>query len=215
MFDCIIFDLDGTLVDSEPLCNQAFLNLLPELLLPVDDLIVRFRGRKLAEILEDIEHLIGHKLPAHFESAYRAQVETLFNSSLETFPNVHDALKNIGIPFCIASSGPQQKIVSALKKTRLDSLFIGHVFSSYDIGKWKPDPSLFLHAAMTMGVPSHTCLVVEDSPVGILAAKTAGMTPLQFNNGETTILGVETFDAYCNFVEKVSALAKEHTQPDS
>ena len=208
MIDCIIFDLDGTLVDSEPICNQAFLDLLPELSLSVDNLLVRFRGRKLADIFCDIESMIGHALPINFEAAYREQVEVLFQSSLEAFPNVHDVLKTIEIKICIASSGPRLKIISALEKTGLDSIFGERIFSSYDIEKWKPDPSLFLHAASEMGTPPKSCLVVEDSPVGIAAAKSAGMIPLQFCDKASAISGVENFSAYKEFAEKLSCLSK-------
>ena len=214
MFDCIIFDLDGTLVDSEPLCNQAFLDLVPEISLSSDELLERFRGRKLASILEDVERLIGRKLPEDFESIYRAQVEANFHSSLETFPDVHDVLQAIEIPICIASSGPQQKINSALKKTHLDTLFVDRTFSSYDIGTWKPDPGLFLHAASAMGALPQACLVVEDSPVGIAAAITAGMMPLQFSSSHSAIEGVESFDAYLDFAEKLSALSIKYSLSD-
>ncbi len=208
MIDCVIFDLDGTLVDSEPLCNQAFLDLLPELSLSTDDLLARFRGRKLADIFSDIESIIGHALPINFEATYREQVEVLFKSSLEAFPNVHDVQKTIEIKICIASSGPRKKIISALEKTGLDSIFGERIFSSYDIEKWKPDPSLFLHAASEMGTPPKSCLVVEDSLVGIAAAKSAGMIPLQFCDKASAISGVENFNAYIEFAEKLSCLSK-------
>ncbi|MGB0389738.1 MAG: HAD hydrolase-like protein, partial [Ardenticatenaceae bacterium] len=56
---CVIFDLDGTLVDSERLCNQAFIDLLPELTDDVGTLVRRYRGSKLAKILADIEKRVG------------------------------------------------------------------------------------------------------------------------------------------------------------
>ena len=208
MIDCIIFDLDGTLVDSEPLCNQAFLDLLPEISLSADYLLGRFRGRKLAEIFCDLENMIGRALPSNFEAAYREQVDVLFKSSLEVFPNVYEVLKAIEVKTCIASSGPRNKIFSALEKTGLDSIFAERIFSSYDIEKWKPDPSLFLHAASEMGTSPKSCLVVEDSPVGIEAAKSAGMIPLHFCDKTSAISGVENFNAYTEFAAKLTCLSK-------
>ena len=70
---CVIFDLDGTLVDSEGLCNQAFLDLLPELDCSLQSMVARYRGQKLAPILTDIEQRISRKLPADFEQNYRAR----------------------------------------------------------------------------------------------------------------------------------------------
>lgn len=171
---CILFDLDGTLVDSEPLCNQAFLDLLPDLPLTPDRMILRFRGRKLAAILAEIETLLGRKLPGGFESRYRAWVDALFSQSLEAFPGVHQALAGLHHLFCIASSGPPAKIRSALAKTGLENPFQNRLFSSYDIGSWKPDPGLFLNAAKAMGASPADCIVVEDSAAGLKAARAAG-----------------------------------------
>ncbi len=171
MDGCLIFDLDGTLVDSEPLCSQAFLDLLPDIELPLTDLMKRFRGRKLTGILADLEGIIGRSLPIGFEQDYRAQVEHLFKTELAAFPNVSEALSEISLPMCIASSGPRAKIEAALEKTDLKRFFGSNIFSSYDVGIWKPDPGLFLHAAREMRVPPERCAVIEDSEVGIRAAK--------------------------------------------
>jgi beta-phosphoglucomutase-like phosphatase (HAD superfamily) len=83
---CVIFDLDGTLVDSEGLCNQAFLDLLPDLSLSPGELVRRYRGQKLALILSDIEREIGRKLPSGFEKDYRVRVAELFDSELVPIP---------------------------------------------------------------------------------------------------------------------------------
>lgn len=208
MYKCIIFDLDGTLVDSEPLCNKAFLDLLPNLHVSVDYLISQFRGRKLSDIFDELEILIGQKLPRDFETAYRAQVELNFASSLEAFPDVHDVLHSLNLPVCIASSGPMPKIISAIEKTGLKKFFSDKIFSSYEISKWKPDPSLFLYAASEMGTDPENCIVVEDSTVGLTAAKSAGMTPLQFCHGTIPIDGVESFTTYRQFPQKLKQLSE-------
>lgn len=206
MIECIIFDLDGTLVDSEPLCNQAFIDTIPDLRLPLNELIVRFRGRKLTEIFKDIESMIGHKLPDDIETTYRARVEVLFQSSLETFPDVYKTLQNLDVPICIASNGPQNKIKSALVKTKLIDFFDRKTFSSFDIGKWKPDPGLFLHAASEMGVDPHSCIVVEDSAVGIKGAQAAGMIPLQFSEEPHENDSVTRFNAYRDLPDILASL---------
>jgi beta-phosphoglucomutase-like phosphatase (HAD superfamily) len=68
---CVIFDLDGTLVDSERQSNQAFLDLLPELGEPVDALVRRYRGMRLLPVLADIEARLGRKLAEDFTPRYR------------------------------------------------------------------------------------------------------------------------------------------------
>jgi beta-phosphoglucomutase-like phosphatase (HAD superfamily) len=80
----------------------------------------------------------------------------------------------------VASNGPKEQTELSLSVTGLLPFFKGAVFSSYEIGLWKPDPGLFLHAAATLGVNPRACAVVEDSPVGIQAGLTAGMKVFAF-----------------------------------
>src|SRR5690606_35836984 len=96
---------------------------------------------------------------------------------------VPEMLAAIEHPFCIASSGPPEKIGHALTIAGLASHFGTRYFSSYVVGSWKPDPGLFLHAATAMGFPPGNCVVVEDSPVGLEAAVAAGMQALHYVPG--------------------------------
>ena len=179
---CVIFDLDGTLVDSEGLCNQAFLDLLPELDCPLEHMIDRYRGRKLTPILEDIEQRISRKLPADFEHVYRSRVAELFDAELRPMPGVLEMLESVSYPVCVASSGPREKINKALSVSSLSRFFNNNVFSSYEVGSWKPDPGLFLHAARVMGYSPQNCAVIEDSQPGIQAAVAAGMRAFLYSS---------------------------------
>lgn len=178
--ECVIFDLDGTLVDSEGICNQAFLDLLPELRSSREELVARYRGKKLALIIQDIERVIGRALPRGFEKDYRARVVELFDAELKPIPGVHQMLETLEYPYCVASSGPMKKIRKALKISSLESFFGERIFSSYEVGSWKPEPGLFLHACAAMGFAPESCAVVEDSPPGITAAIAAGMSPFRY-----------------------------------
>lgn len=177
---CLIFDLDGTLVDSEPACNQAFLDLIPELSLDVEELVRRNRGRKLAAIIHDIEIHLGSPLPPDFISAYRARVAALFEDQLLPMPNAAGTLAALRCPVCVASSAPVFKITHALRLTGLEAYFGENLYSSYEVGHWKPHPGLFLHAADAMGFRPAECVVIDDSEVGIQAALAAGMVAYQF-----------------------------------
>lgn len=184
---CVIFDLDGTLVDSEGLCNQAFLDLLPQLCDTVDSLTQRYRGKKLAPILADLECRLCVSLPDSFEQHYRKRVEELFDRELKPMPGVPEMLEATNFPKCIASSGPPLKIRQALQVSGLAHFFGCNIFSSYEVGSWKPDPGLFQYAANTMGFIPSQCVVVEDSEVGIQAAAAAGMKAFQYvRNGEVS-----------------------------
>jgi beta-phosphoglucomutase-like phosphatase (HAD superfamily) len=81
-----------------------------------------------------------------------------------------------GVRFCVASSGSHERIHAGHRKTGMDEWFeADRIFSSEDVGRGKPAPDLFLHAAERMGVPMARCAVVEDSPLGVQAALAAGM----------------------------------------
>ncbi|MGR6465853.1 HAD-IA family hydrolase [Rhizobium sp. PAMB 3182] len=180
---CVIFDLDGTLVDSETLCNQAFLDLLPDLNEPVSSLLLRYRGRKLTNIFSDLEARLSMTLPGDFEQTYRARVAELMQSELRPMPGVAGMLANLIYPKCIASSGPPAKIMQALDICSLSTHFGPHLYSSHTVGSWKPEPDLFLHAAKSMGFAPSECVVVEDSDVGVEAAMRAGMHAFHYLPG--------------------------------
>jgi HAD superfamily hydrolase (TIGR01509 family) len=177
---CLIFDLDGTLVDSEPLCSQAFLDLLPDLSDTTAGLMARYRGHRLADVFADISLRLGRTLPDTFEQAYRERVATLYDTHLVAMPGVIDMLMNLSNPRCVASNGPPSKIAHGLRAAGLEQFFIGNVFSSYEVGRWKPDPHLFLYAAERMGFTPAQCIVVEDSDAGLAAARAAGMYAIRY-----------------------------------
>ncbi|MBO9497891.1 MAG: HAD-IA family hydrolase [Novosphingobium sp.] len=178
--DCIVFDLDGTLVDSEQACNRALLDLLPDLTDDLAAMTERNRGRRFALIRAEIETRLGRTLPADFEPAYRARLAEIFGQELRAMPGAHEMLAALELPICVASSGPSAKIRHALELTGLAGFFGERLFSSYDIGSWKPDPGLFLHAAERMGFAPAGCLVVEDSAVGVAAGMAAGMRVVHY-----------------------------------
>lgn len=184
----IIFDLDGTLVDSETLCNQAFLDLLPALTDTVETLVDRYRGAKLAVTMRDIESRLGITLPDDFEKRYRLRVAELFATDLKPVPGAADMLAALEHSFCIASSGPPEKIAHSLAVTGLAPYFGDRVFSAYVVGSWKPEPGLFLHAAAAMGFAPAQCVVVEDSEVGLAAAAAAGMRVMHFVPGIADVI---------------------------
>jgi beta-phosphoglucomutase-like phosphatase (HAD superfamily) len=93
---------------------------------------------------------------------------------------VVDALDRIELPSCIASGGSHEKMRLTLGLTGLWERFDGRIFSAAEVGRPKPAPDLFLHAAAGSEVDPTRCVVVEDSPFGVAAAKAAGMHCLGF-----------------------------------
>jgi HAD superfamily hydrolase (TIGR01509 family) len=93
---------------------------------------------------------------------------------------VRSALAKVSHPVCVASNGPLTKLEQALRLTKLDRHFSGRIFSAYEVGIWKPDPGLFLHAANAMNAAPSRCVVVEDSSIGVQAGVAAGMRVLGY-----------------------------------
>lgn len=178
---CVIFDLDGTLVDSETLCSQALLDMLPELKEPLHVISERYRGQRMANIMADVERRLGSKLPHNFENDYREYAASRIEAELKPMPGVLAMLEKLHLARCVASSAPKPKIELALNVCGLAPFFGSDVFSCYEIGAWKPDPAIFLHAAGSMQVTAERCIVVEDSDVGVSAAVAAGMQVLRYD----------------------------------
>ena len=181
--DLIIFDCDGTLVDSELLCNLALQLQLTDIGINSEatELMSKYRGGKLSEIMSSLESNYLVTLPLSFESEYRKKVSSLFDDHLKANEGVETILESLTIPFCVASSAPIKKIKHALQVTGLDKYFNQNIYSSYEIGSWKPEPGIFLHAAKMMNVLPEKCCVVEDSIVGLHAANRANMKSVYYS----------------------------------
>ncbi len=144
--------------------------------------IEHFYGKSMQYIFEHLESLFGGNLPDKFESEFRKRTFKLFKTDLRPIPGIHELLERISIPFCVASNGPLEKMRLSLTATNLIDKFNDKMFSAYEIGKWKPDPGVFQYAADKMGFEPKHCLVIEDSLVGIKAAKKGGFDVLAFAN---------------------------------
>ncbi|MFE4581564.1 HAD family hydrolase [Streptomyces chartreusis] len=180
-YDLVIFDNDGVLVDSEPISNRLLAAYLTELGHPTsyEDSIRDYMGSAMHRIHDLVLERIGERLPEDFDDVFHARVFAAFERELKAVPGAVDVLEKLGAdgaPYCVASSGSHERIRVGHRTTGLDRYFDeGRVFSSQDVGRGKPAPDLFLHAAERMGVAPARCLVVEDSPLGVQAAVAAGM----------------------------------------
>ncbi|MEU9961525.1 HAD family hydrolase [Streptomyces sp. NPDC050982] len=180
-YDLVIFDNDGVLVDSEPISNTLLAAFLTELGHPTsyEESLRDYMGAAMHRVHDMVEERTGERLPADFDDVFHARVFAAFERELEPVAGAVEVLEKLaadGVPYCVASSGSHERIRVGHRKTGLDRWFDdGRIFSSQDVGRGKPAPDLFLHAAERMGVPPEKCLVVEDSPLGVRAAVAAGM----------------------------------------
>jgi len=173
---CIIFDSDGVLVDSETLSAKVFQEMAMELGFDLDfeTAVERFAGTSMKENLLFIQENIQGSLPVDFEKEFRGRTYKVFKTDLKAVNGIADLIEKLGIPFCVASSGPVEKIRLNLGLVNLLDHFENKIYSSYDIGSWKPEPGIFLHAAKRMGFEPEECAVIEDSASGIRAATAGG-----------------------------------------
>lgn len=176
-WDAVIFDCDGTLVDSERIGNEVLVEHAGRfgIDLTVEEAIAKFRGVRMAECVSQLEMLRGSPLPTTFVSEFREQMREAFASRLRPMDGAAELLTSLLVPCCVASSGPREKTEFSLSVAGLLPHFEGKIFSSYEVNQWKPHPGLFLHAAAAIGVAPERCAVVEDSMPGVRAGLTAGM----------------------------------------
>ncbi len=177
----IIFDCDGVLVDSEDISVGVLAEFLGDLgcAHSFDEARERYQGVASPLIFEDFSQRTGISVPADVEAQFRArQFQAL--EVVRPVPGAAELLRACPMPYCVASNGPHEKMDVTLAASGLMPLVAGRIFSRTDVPRPKPHPDLFLHAAATFGVPPGQCLVVEDSLLGIRAARAADMTAVGF-----------------------------------
>jgi HAD superfamily hydrolase (TIGR01509 family) len=174
----VIFDCDGVLVDSEPIANRVFSQMLGEVGLPMsyEETVRTFVGRSVATCVGMVEERIGRPVPEGWVDAWHQRTLDAFSRDLRAVDGVEAVLEGLTVPFCVASSGEPAKMRFTLGMTGLLPRFEGRMFSAVEVPRGKPAPDLFLHAARRMGATPEHCAVIEDSAVGVQAGAAAGMT---------------------------------------
>ncbi|MCW2478622.1 6-phosphogluconate phosphatase [Candidatus Symbiopectobacterium sp. NZEC135] len=176
--DCVFFDCDGTLVDSEVICCQAYVNIfIPYgLQLSLEEVIKTYKGVKLYDIIDRVSAQHGLTVvPETLEKHFRAEIARLFEESLQPIDGIPELLAAITVPMGVVSNGPVSKMHHSLGLTGLREYFADRLYSGYDLKKWKPDPAVIYHAAQQMQVNLENCLLVEDSFSGVEAGIAAGI----------------------------------------
>ncbi|MBO3761942.1 HAD family hydrolase [Ciceribacter sp. L1K22] len=184
----IIFDCDGVLVDSEPISLAVLVEALAEAGAPMDETRARelFLGRSLASMIATARDEYGLSIDDAFLSAMRLKLYDRFQEELQAIEGIADtlgALTTAGIDWCVASSSQPERIELSLTVTGILPRFAPRIFSASMVDHGKPAPDLFLFAARSMDRNPADCIVIEDSPAGIAAAKAAGMKVFAFLGG--------------------------------
>ena len=172
---CIIFDCDGTLVDSEAITNQVIAEMASELGIEMtgEEASATFGGKTLDGVVYKMRELSGNDLPNDWLPRLIQRVNESWESKLRPVKGVKELLEKIKIPVCVASNGEPMHVRHSLRLTKLYDFFDENVFTASEVSKPKPSPELFLYAAKKMGFKPSECVVIEDSVTGVTAAVNA------------------------------------------
>lgn len=207
----LIFDLDGVLVNSEPISERVFLRSLQQDGFPVDEAFNKqhFLGRSLRDCLDTLQAKFGRQPSGAVLEGYTRLVEAALQAELEPVPFVHEALQQLPYLKCVASGSELARIQLSLEVTGLADAF-QNITSSYEVARGKPAPDVFLKAAEKNNFSPHQCIVIEDTIFGVEAGLAAGMKVLCYQP-ESSIAyrvpeGVIVFKSMKNLAEQVGQL---------
>ncbi len=172
---CIIFDCDGTLVDSEEVTNEIIAEMAGELGVKMtgEEATATFGGKTLDAVLYKMRELSGKEIPGDWLPRLIKRVSEAWKTELNPVNGVRELLENLNISICVASNGEPIHVNQSLEMTGLRGFFDGNIFCASDVGVPKPAPDLFLYAAKKMGFKPEQCIVIEDSISGVMAANRA------------------------------------------
>ncbi len=222
MFDLVIFDCDGVLIDSEVISARLLIAELASHGVEIDTAYVaqHFLGRSYPVVLKQIREEFGLTLPDGFEAAYRARLIAAFHKELRPIQGVREVIAQLAVPYALATSSSPPRLAESLKIVGLSELFEGRCTTASEVSRGKPAPDLFLLAAEKNCVAPERCLVIEDSEAGVQAGLSAGMTVWRFTGG-SHLAGLDldtgdaaqphrTFASYSEFFHADRQFLKEH-----
>lgn len=187
----VIFDLDGLLVDSEPLAAKAMEGFLAGFGVAVDPAIqAQMLGRRLPDAINIARQQYG--LPGTLQEladGYSNARMAALRGSVQPMPGAAEILawvRRSGLPVALATSGMRSHADLSLSETGLGGCFDVEVTGD-QVEHGKPAPDLFLLAAERLGVEPRESVVLEDSPLGVEAAIAAGMRVIAVQNGRATM----------------------------
>ena len=188
MFKAVLFDMDGVIVDTEPLHHKAYYQMFNDINIDVSDaLYASFTGQSTMEISKQlISHFNLPLGPQTLTDIKRKHFKVLFknDTSLQLLDGVLDLIKDYhsnGMALVLASSASMKNIKRIFKRFDLDQYFVAKI-SGADLKASKPHPEIFIKAAELSGKQPKECFVIEDSTNGIKAAKAADIYCVGYNS---------------------------------
>ncbi|MCG2420353.1 HAD-IA family hydrolase [Aequorivita sp. F47161] len=188
MLKAVLFDMDGVIVDTEPLHRKAYFNMFDEVNINVGETLYdSFTGQATLPICKTLcQHFELSETPENLVSIKRKHFKYLFenDSSLALIDGVHDLIKDYhsnGLTLVLASSASMANINRIFDRFDLNKYFKAKI-SGADLKASKPHPEIFIKAAQLAGEHRDNCMVIEDSTNGIAAAKAANIYCVGFKS---------------------------------
>jgi HAD superfamily hydrolase (TIGR01509 family) len=211
--ELVIFDCDGVLVDSEGISGEVLARALTAAGLPTSpaDALHEYRGLLMADLIERAQTRLGAPLPVGFTDAFERDRAVEFHRRLRPVPGACEAVRSLraaDVKACVASQGKLEKTELTLRLTGLRDLFAeNELFSAYMVARGKPHPDLFLHAADAMRTRPDRCAVVEDTAIGVGAARSAGMRAFGYvadgDDEQLRLAGAEVLRSLAELPERI------------
>ncbi|MDP9898825.1 HAD family hydrolase [Variovorax ginsengisoli] len=181
----ILSDCDGVIVDSEVIADAILVEVMQAALGRGDlgDFTQDMFGRRLIDIIRLMEERIGHAFTSAERIALQQRIDAEVAEQAPAVPGTTDVYGRLGLPLAVVSNSAFPRLQRSVERAGLLPLAGMHLYSAEDVGRPKPAPDAYLHAARQLGLHPRNCLVIEDSLTGVRAGRAAGMRVLGFLGG--------------------------------
>ena len=211
MIQTVIFDMDGVIVDTEPVHRYAYFHHFNELNVDVtDEMFATFTGNSTRNVFQKLKDIFN--LEHEVEDLIQRK-RNIFNDAFDTKADLHllegveDLIKDLhqnGIQLIVASSASKVTIDRVFKRFHLHQYF-SDIVSGEDFPKSKPHPAIFEHAASLSMAPKNQCIVIEDSSNGIEASVAAGIFCVGYNSKHSKLQDLSKANLIINHFNELSA----------